>query len=56
MEKKNFESEKEISKKWFLLLNFMWQPGWEGIWGRMDTYEPCVRTKSLHLSLSLLRP
>ena len=39
-----------------LLLNFMWQPGWEGIWGRMDTYEPCVRTKSLHLSLTLLRP
>ena len=20
-----------------ILLNVMWQPGWEGVWGRMDT-------------------
>ena len=23
------------------LLNVMWQPGWEGVWGRMDTCCMC---------------
>ena len=57
MEKKRILRVKNKSvKKWFLLLNVMWQTGWEGIWERMDTYEPCVSTKSLHLSPTLLRP
>lgn len=30
------------------LLNVMWQAGWEGVWGRMDTCK-CISPKTITL-------
>ena len=41
-------TNKDLCRAHGTLLNVMWQPGWEGLWGRTDT---CIcMAESLHCS------